>query len=227
MPTTGTGLHTRNAASADFEDIYLSKVTAKIFGQDATHYDFSVISSEKTLAIATVYDYVAAYAGGDENKILVTFVNATMAGHLKIEQAENIAWLRDELDEDMLPHVSQCVHIEKRAVLEARSQWNWTKSTSHVASIRSHVASSFGAQVLAGHLGNLAWTVFPVSPGSVCSSGACLPWAQPLADYTGYFAQQLVQDSLSAVDLNYYSVEAYGGINNIDICVSNRATGCN
>ncbi|RSM01831.1 hypothetical protein CDV31_011180 [Fusarium ambrosium] len=37
---------------------------------------------------------------------------------------------------------------------------------------------------------------------------------------------QLVQDALSAADLNHYSVEAYGGVNNIDICISNRATGC-
>ncbi|KAJ4328731.1 hypothetical protein N0V84_000732 [Fusarium piperis] len=219
MPTASTDLHARNAASTDFEDIYLSKVTAKIFGQDATHYDFSVIGSEKTLAIAAAHDYAAAFAGADENKILVTFVNATMAGHLKVEQAEDTAWLCGELDEAMLPHVSQCVGIDKRDILEARSRWNWTKST-------SHVASSFGAQVLAGYLGNLAWTVFPVNPRSVCSSGACLSWAKPLAGFTGYFAQQLVQDALSAADLNHYSVEAYGGVNNIDICISNRATGC-
>ncbi|KAL2679208.1 hypothetical protein Neosp_009973 [[Neocosmospora] mangrovei] len=219
MPTTRADLHARNAASADFEDIYLSKVTANIFGQDATHYDFSVIDSEKALAIAAVHDYAAAFAEGNENKILVTFVNATMAGHLKVGQAEDTAWLCGELDEVMLPHVSQCAHIEKRDILEARSRWNWTKST-------SHVASTFGAQVLAGYLGNLAWSVFPVSPRSVCSSGACLSWAQPLAGFTGYFAQQLVQDALSAADLNHYSVEAYRGVNNIDICISNRASGC-
>ncbi|KAM0420471.1 hypothetical protein ACHAPT_011764 [Fusarium lateritium] len=219
MPTAGTALHARSAASADFEDIYISKVTDKIFGQDATHYDFSVIGSEKDLAIAAVHEYAAACDGGDEGKILVTFVNATMAGHMKYEQADDAAWLCGELDEVMLPHVSQCVHVEKRDILEARSRWNWSTS-------RSHVASSFGAQVLAGYLGNLAWTIFPINPRSVCSSGACLSWAKPIAGFTGYFAQQLVQDALSAADLNQFSVEAYGGVNGIDICISNRATGC-
>ncbi|KAL6411884.1 hypothetical protein AUP68_04263 [Ilyonectria robusta] len=222
IPMTGTSLNARNAVSPNFEDIYLSKVTDKIFGQDATHYDYIVIESEKDLAIAAAHQYAAAWTSGDDDQILVAFVNATMAGHMKEEQASDNNWLCGELDSVMLPHVSKCAGVEKRDIavaIEARSKWSWTRS-------KAHVANNFGVQVLAGYLGNFAWNTFPASPRSVCTSGACLSWAKPLNAFSGYFAQQLVQDALSAVDFNQFSAETYGGVSGVDVCISNRASGC-
>ncbi|KAJ3541424.1 hypothetical protein NM208_g4625 [Fusarium decemcellulare] len=223
MPATEKTLHARNAALPDFETIYISKVTDQIFGQDATHYDYSIIESEKDLAIAALHQFAAAYINGaPSNNIIVTFVNATMAGHMQQDQARNMTWLCGELDNDMLPQVSECAHVEKRARavgLEKRSRFRWTSD-------RKNVSSRFGMQVLASYFGSLAWNTFPISPRSYCQSGACISWQKPLAGFCGYFAQFILQDGISATDFNKNSAQAFKAVNDAAVCLSNRATGC-
>ncbi|KAF4467502.1 hypothetical protein FALBO_5639 [Fusarium albosuccineum] len=181
MPATEKTLHARNVALPDFETIYISKVTDQIFGQDATHYDYSTIESEKDLAIAALHQYAAAYINGAASGV---------AGYNII--ARNMTWLCGELNNDMLPQVSECAHVEKRvrAVgLEKRSRFRW-------ASDRKNVPSRFGMQALASYFGSLAWNTFSKSPRTYCQSGACISWQKPLAGFCGSFAQFIVRDGI-------------------------------
>ncbi|KAF7554784.1 hypothetical protein G7Z17_g2667 [Cylindrodendrum hubeiense] len=223
MPTTETGLHARNVFVDDFENIYISNVTDKIFGQDSTKFDYIVIRSEKDLAISATNQYAAAWTAGRDDETFVAFINATMAGHMEEDQASDISWLCGELDNAMLPHVSKCANVKKRdmaVALEARSRWSWSTS-------KSHVATDIAVRGLGSFLSHMAWHTFPLEPRSVCTNGACLSWSKPLTAFTNNFAQLLVDDALTAVDFNNFSAEAYRGINGVDICISNRASGCN
>jgi hypothetical protein len=207
--------------------IFLSKVTDTIFGQDTDNYDYTVYSNSDR-AIEASHQFSAAWASGNQHDILVTFHNATMQGYMTAEQATDKEWLCNELYSSMRSHVEECNGIEKRDTtgtidIEARSRWNWIRSG-------SHVATQFGFNVLAGVLGNAAYANLPTSPRSICDQGACISWSK-VETFNGYFAQSMVQDAISAVDLNHYSAQANGILGSrkrsaADVCLSNRADGC-
>ena len=207
--------------------IFLSKVTDTIFGQDTDNYDY-IVHSDSDRAIEASHQFSAAWASGNQHDILVTFHNATMQGFMTSEQASDKEWLCNELYSSMRSHVEECNGIEKRDTtgtidIEARSRWNWIRSG-------AHVASQFGFNVLAGVLGNAAYANLPTSPRSICDQGACISWSK-VETFNGYFAQSMVQDAISAVDLNRYSAQANRILGSrkrsgADVCMSNRADGC-
>ena len=207
--------------------IFLSKVTDTIFGQDTDNYDY-IVHSDSDRAIEASHQFSAAWASGNQHDILVTFHNATMQGFMTSEQASDKEWLCNELYSSMRSHVEECNGIEKRdtiwtADIEARSRWSWIKSG-------RHVATQFGFNVLAGVLGNAASANLPSSPRSICDQGACFSWSKVEA-FNGYLAQQMVQDAISAVDMNSNSAQGDGILGSrkrsgADVCLSNRADGC-
>ena len=227
MPTTvatESGLFLR--APDGPTSIFLSKVTDTIFGQDTDNYDY-IAHSDSDRAIEASHQFAAAWASGNQHDILVTFHNATMQGYMTSEQAADKEWLCNELYGSMHSYVEECKWIEKRDTtwtdIEARSRWNWIRSG-------AHVASQFGFNVLAGVLGNAAYANLPTSPRSICDQGACISWSK-VETFNGYFAQAMVDDAISAVDLSQYSAQANGILGSrkrsgADVCMSNRPDGC-
>ena len=207
--------------------IYLSHVTDTIFGEDTENYNY-IAHSDSDRAIEASQQFADAWASKNQHEILVAFHNATMQGYMTSEQAADQEWLCDELYDLMRSRVDECKGIEKRdttwtADIEARSRWSWIRSG-------RHVASQFGFNVLAGVLGNAAYANLPTSPRSICDHGACISWSK-IETFNGYFAQAMVDDAISAVDLNQYSAQANGILGSrkrsgADVCLSNRADGC-
>ena len=207
--------------------IVLSTVTDTIFGEDTDNYDY-IVHSDSERAVEASQQFSDAWASGNQHDILVTFHNATLQGHMTSEQAADQEWLCNELYSSMRSHVEECNGIEKRDTtgtidIEARSRWSWIRSG-------RHVATQFGFNVLAGVLGNAAYANLPASPRSICDQGACISWSK-VETFNGYFAQSMVQDAISAVDLNQYSAQANGILGSrkrsgADVCLSNRADGC-
>ena len=79
-------------------------------------------------------------------------------------------------------------------------------------------------------LGNAAYASLSSSPRSICDQGACFSWSKVEA-FNGYLAQQMVQDAISAVDMNSNSAQGDGILGSrkrsgADVCLSNRADGC-
>ena len=239
MPTTKaleifkSDLYRRDGAN-NAVGIYISNVTDTIFGQDAHDYDF-IVHPEPEGAVEAVHLFDAAWATGDESKILVAFLNVTMFGTMTPAQAADTTWLCGELDDTMKPNVNECAGVQKRdtieaSVIEKRSIWNWVRST-------RHVSSQFAMNVLAGVLGNAIYSNLPTSPRNWCTSGggpgaviACISWSAVEA-FPGYLAQEMVQDAISSQDLNTYSVQANKVLGSkkrsaADVCLSNRPTGC-
>ncbi|THV45323.1 hypothetical protein BGAL_0502g00010 [Botrytis galanthina] len=96
---------------------YPSRVTATIFGADATNFDYH-LASDGTAAMEALVAYTTAYATGDESQILISFLNATGAGTLTSTQASNPNFLCNELSGDMASNVSLCgSHIIVRDAL--------------------------------------------------------------------------------------------------------------
>ena len=228
MPTAVTaesGLFLRSVDGPT--TIYLSHVTDTIFGEDTENYNY-IAHSDSDRAIEASQQFADAWASKNQHEILVAFHNATMQGYMTSEQAADQEWLCDELYDLMRSRVDECKGIEKRdttwtADIEARSRWSWIRSG-------RHVASQFGFNVLAGVLGNAAYANLPTSPRSICDHGACISWSK-IETFNGYFAQAMVDDAISAVDLNHYSAQANGILGSrkrsgADVCMSNRADGC-
>jgi hypothetical protein len=223
--TTESGLFLRAVDGPT--SIFLSTVTDTIFGQDTDNYDY-IVHSDSDRAIEASHQFADAWVSGNQHDILVAFRNATRQGYLTSEQASDKEWLCNELYSSMRSHVEECSGIEKRDTtgtidIEARSRWNWIRSG-------SHVATQFGFNVLAGVLGNAAYANLPTSPRSICDQGACISWSK-IETFNGYFAQAMVDDGLSAVDLNRYSAQANGILGSrkrsgADVCLSNRPKGC-
>lgn len=207
--------------------IYLSKVTATIFGEDTDSYDY-VVHSDSDRALEASQQFSDAWASGNQHDILVMFHNATMQGYMTPEQAADREWLCNELYSPMRSHIHECNDIEKRETteivdIEARSRWRWIKSA-------RHVATQFGYQVLINVFANAATANLPTSPRSICAQGACFSWSK-VETINGYLAQEMVQDAISAVELNEYSAQANGILGSrkrsgADVCLSNRANGC-
>ena len=223
--TPESGLFLRSADGPT--SIFLSKVTDTIFGEDTDNYDY-IMNSDSDRAIEASQQFSDAWASGNQHDILVAFHNATMQGYMTSEQAADQEWLCGELYGLMRSQIDECKEIEKRDTtevvdIEARSRWRWIRSA-------RHVASQFGFNVLAGVLGNAAYANLPTSPRSICDQGACISWSK-VETFNGYFAQSMVDDAISAVDLNHYSAQANGILGSrkrsgADVCMSNRPDGC-
>jgi hypothetical protein len=207
--------------------IYLSDVTDTIFGENTENYDY-IVHSDQDRAIESAHQFANAWTNGDEHDILVAFHNATMQGYMTPGQAADNQWLCTELYTSMQSQVEECKGIQKRdtpesVIIEARSRWPWSPST-------SHVASQFAFNVLSSVLGSAIYANLPTSPRSVCDQGGCISWSK-VETFSGNLAQQMVQDALSAQDLNRFSVEARGILGSrkrsgADVCLSNRPKGC-
>ena len=204
--------------------VYLSHVTDTIFGENTENYDY-IVHSDQDKATESAHQFANAWTNGDQHDILVAFHNATMQGHMTPEQAADNEWLCRELYTSMQSQVEECKGFQKRdtVVIEARSRWPWSPST-------AHHASKFAFNVLAGVLGNAIYANLPTSPRSVCSNGGCLSWSK-VETFPGNLAMQMVQDALSAQDLDVFSVEAAGILGSrkrsgADVCLSNRPDGC-
>ena len=231
LPTTGTAESLESGlfrtSDSGLTTISLSSVTHTIFGENTDNYDY-VVNSKPERAIEAAHQFANAWANGNQNDILVAFHNATMQGYMTPGQAADREWLCNELYTPMQPHVEECKGIEKRdtteaVVIEARSRWPWSPST-------KHVASTFAFNILSNLLSSAIYANLPTSPRSVCDHGACISWSK-VETFQGYLAQQMVEDALSAQDLNTFSVQADGILgarkrSGADVCMSNRPNGC-
>jgi len=223
LPTSLSALTSVDAA-ADGTYIWISKVTPVIFGEDSTNYDYFLFSSESTAAKEAVHAYSQAFATGDEDRIVTSFLNATMSGTLVNDQAQNTEWKCSELSSTMRAAVSSCqASTADEQLLEKRARYDWRKST-------SHVSSGSAVDALAGALGRNPNYGFPTSPRSYCiysaNVQACISWSSPQNGFTEGTAEGYISDAQSVVGFNTYSAQANGILNGADVCISNRASGC-
>lgn len=172
--------------------ISLSSITDTIFGQNTHNYDY-IIYSEPERAIEATHQFADAWANGNQNDILVAFLNATMSGYMTPQQAADKQWLCNELYTSMQPYVEACNGIQERGtteivVIEAGSQWLWSAATKHVAT-----AFAFNLNVLASVLGNAISNNLPNFPRSICAKGGRLSWSKTETFQT-CLAQQMVED---------------------------------
>lgn len=227
MPLESRPLYKVGAADSGVT-IFISNVAPTIFGQDATDFDFRVVP-ETTSAIEAVIAFATANPTGNEDEMLVKFLNATMSGTITADQAGNVTWLCNELSRGQASTLTTCdgqVKTEPTNQLSKRGRWSWIRSAGHIASTAS-------VNILYNALGNAAYANFPYSPRAWCNNAnganACISWSA-VESFNHAYARTMVSDALSAVDFDHYSAQANKILSRkrgaADVCISNRASGC-
>lgn len=87
--------------------IFMSNVTPTIFGEDATNFDY-IMNGEPDRAIESLRVFAAAHSTNETDAILLAFVNATMGGTMKPDQAANMTWLCNELSGNQASTLGVC-----------------------------------------------------------------------------------------------------------------------
>ncbi|KAG9557282.1 hypothetical protein KCU71_g6726, partial [Aureobasidium melanogenum] len=211
--------------------IWILNVTSTVFGQDATNFDYH-LAGESAPGVEAVHSFAAAFnANNDDEAILTTFLNATMAGTMTAEQAANRTWLCQELSGDMASTTQSCdgVDLTEPTALEkrGRGRFGWIASG-------AHISSKFAMEILQRSLESRIYDSFSHSPRSWCNAvngvTACLSWSA-VENWQHNYAVTLMSDALSYVDFDRFSAQANRAINGrkrgaADVCLSNRADGC-
>lgn len=233
---------------------WLSQVTDTIFGEDATGFDYHMSLDDRG-SIESIEAYAEAYASGDQDALLLAFVNATASGTVTAEQGSNKTWLCNNIGSSMASQAEACQGIvvtdpilypadmemevnnddghsgnnsnEKR---KPQTRWHWVVSGAHVA---GEAAMEVVQRTLQADL----YADFNKSPRSYCevldNVKACLSWSRVAPGFSHYYAQEMVTDALLGVDFNHKSAEAFNILNTgsrkralADVCLSNRPKHC-
>lgn len=214
---------------------WMSHVTDSIFGQDATDYDYQLISNVSGAA-ESMQAFAAAYSTGSEKDILVSFLNATMFGEMTEEQAADQQWLCQELEDDMAAAVNSCKDIPRPVSESEDLEKTAPRPVGRYGWIRSGIAVSgeFAMEVLKADMSKKFKDHFNNNPRSYCdvvnSVRACFSYSKA-ENFNYNYAVGLLDDALHYVDFNKYSCLAKNAIGRKKrtgavACFSNRPTGC-
>jgi hypothetical protein len=216
--------------------IWLSNAAPKIFGADATNFDY-IHATPNQKATEAVETYHKAVLAGEEDGMITAFLNATQGGTMIHDKASDLLWKCRELgpemashtkackdvSHDMAPEQAQVIHPSKPEKLSKRNYFSWNISYDH--------KSSAGAvEALEAVLGSQPTIQFPQSPRSICvtfrDTQACLSWSS-VQDFNYAQGRNFIDDALTVVNFDAFSAQTNRALGSgADVCISNRPNGC-